>query len=80
MAGAEIKLGVRRDRRRAHPRLQLAGRGGGEGQGSEAGRPGARARRRPAPSNIQQDREILHVLPQEYIIDEQDGIKEPCWA
>jgi cell division protein FtsA len=23
------------------------------------------------------DREILHVLPQEYIIDEQDGIKEP---
>jgi cell division protein FtsA len=27
--------------------------------------------------NIPQDREILHVLPQEYIIDEQDGIKEP---
>src|SRR5262249_58540676 len=24
-----------------------------------------------------QDREILHVLPQEYIIDEQDGIREP---
>ncbi|MCO6429628.1 MAG: cell division protein FtsA [Deltaproteobacteria bacterium] len=23
------------------------------------------------------DREVLHVLPQEYIIDEQDGIKEP---
>src|SRR5919205_1104458 len=27
--------------------------------------------------NIPQDREILHVLPQEYIIDEQDGIREP---
>ena len=27
--------------------------------------------------NIPQDREILHVLPQEYIIDEQDGIHEP---
>src|SRR5919201_698146 len=27
--------------------------------------------------NIPQDREILNVLPQEYIIDEQDGIKEP---
>lgn len=26
---------------------------------------------------IPMDREILHVLPQEYIIDEQDGIKEP---
>jgi len=27
--------------------------------------------------NIPQDREIIHVLPQEFIIDEQDGIKEP---
>lgn len=27
--------------------------------------------------NIPQDREILHVLPQEFIIDEQDGIREP---
>jgi cell division protein FtsA len=27
--------------------------------------------------NIPQDREILHVLPQEFVIDEQDGIKEP---
>src|SRR5881296_3373559 len=27
--------------------------------------------------NIPQDREILHVLPQECIIDEQDGIREP---
>ena len=27
--------------------------------------------------NSPQDREILHVLPQEYIIDEQDGIREP---
>jgi cell division protein FtsA len=27
--------------------------------------------------NIPQDREILHVLPQEYVIDEQDGIREP---
>lgn len=26
---------------------------------------------------IPMDREVLHVLPQEYIIDEQDGIKEP---
>ena len=26
---------------------------------------------------IPMDREIIHVLPQEYIIDEQDGIKEP---
>jgi cell division protein FtsA len=26
---------------------------------------------------IPQDREILHVLPQEYIIDDQDGIREP---
>ncbi len=27
--------------------------------------------------NIPLDREILHVLPQEYIVDSQDGIKEP---
>src|SRR5437870_8027378 len=27
--------------------------------------------------NILQDRETLHVLPQDYSIDEQDGIKEP---
>jgi cell division protein FtsA len=27
--------------------------------------------------NIPTDREILHILPQEYIVDEQDGIKEP---
>ncbi len=27
--------------------------------------------------NIPQDRQILHVLPQEYTIDHQDGIKEP---
>src|SRR5438445_8299552 len=27
--------------------------------------------------NIPQDREILHVLAQEFIIDEQDGIREP---
>jgi len=27
--------------------------------------------------NIPLDREILHVLPQEYIVDNQDGIKEP---
>src|SRR3979411_1800605 len=27
--------------------------------------------------NIPQDREILHVLPQEFIIDEQGGIREP---
>ena len=26
---------------------------------------------------IPQDREILHILPQEYIVDEQDGIREP---
>jgi cell division protein FtsA len=26
---------------------------------------------------LPQDREIIHVLPQEYIVDEQDGIKEP---
>jgi cell division protein FtsA len=27
--------------------------------------------------NIPQDREIIHVLPQEYTIDHQDGVKEP---
>ena len=27
--------------------------------------------------NIPLDREILHILPQEYIVDEQDGIREP---
>jgi cell division protein FtsA len=27
--------------------------------------------------NLPQDREIIHVLPQAYIIDDQDGIKEP---
>jgi cell division protein FtsA len=27
--------------------------------------------------NIPQDREIIHVIPQEYTIDHQDGIKEP---
>src|SRR4051812_24166180 len=27
--------------------------------------------------NIPQDRQIIHVLPQEYTIDHQDGIKEP---
>ncbi len=27
--------------------------------------------------NIPQDREIIHVIPQEYMIDHQDGVKEP---
>ncbi len=27
--------------------------------------------------NIPPDREILHVIPQEYVVDEQDGIKDP---
>ncbi len=27
--------------------------------------------------NIPQDRQVLHVMPQEFIIDEQDGIREP---
>src|SRR3990172_1212168 len=27
--------------------------------------------------NIPMDREIIHVLPQEFIVDDQDGIKEP---
>jgi cell division protein FtsA len=27
--------------------------------------------------NIPMDREVLHILPQEFIIDEQDGIREP---
>ncbi len=27
--------------------------------------------------NIPPDREILHVIPQEYVVDDQDGIKEP---
>ena len=26
---------------------------------------------------IPMDREVIHVLPQEYIIDDQDGIREP---
>ncbi|RME38291.1 MAG: cell division protein FtsA, partial [Deltaproteobacteria bacterium] len=26
---------------------------------------------------IPMDREVIHILPQEYIIDDQDGIKEP---
>ena len=27
--------------------------------------------------NIPADQKILHILPQEYIIDNQDGIREP---
>jgi len=27
--------------------------------------------------NLSQDREIIHVLPQTYVVDEQDGIREP---
>ncbi|NIQ94700.1 MAG: cell division protein FtsA, partial [Desulfuromonadales bacterium] len=26
---------------------------------------------------IPMDREVIHILPQEFIIDDQDGIKEP---
>src|SRR5437764_15111581 len=26
---------------------------------------------------IPQDREVLHVIPQEFIVDDQDGIREP---
>ena len=26
---------------------------------------------------IPMDREVLHILPQEYIVDEQDGIRDP---
>lgn len=29
---------------------------------------------------IPADQKILHILPQEYIIDNQEGIKETCWA
>src|SRR5215470_782307 len=27
--------------------------------------------------NLPQDREVIHVLPQTYVVDDQDGVKEP---
>ena len=73
------RLGLRGHRGHPHPRLQLAGRDRGLQQ-----EPGDRARGRARASieaakavSIPMDREILHVLPQEFVVDDQDGIGDP---
>ena len=73
------RLGLRGPRRHPHPRLQLAGRDRGLRQ-----EPRDRARGRARASieaakavSIPVDREILHVLPQEFVVDDQDGIGDP---
>ena len=68
--------GVRRDLRRARPRPQLARHRRGQGQGSPRRRHRARDRAAKAVA-IPMDREVLHVLPQQYVVDDQDGIRDP---
>ena len=77
MAGVRDHDGVRRHLRRARQGAQLARHCGGQGQGGPR-RATSRACIDAAKAvAIPMDREVLHVLPQEYVVDDQDGIREP---
>jgi len=77
MAGVEIS-GASRHRRRPHPRREQRGVVGITGQAPrghdadvERVIEAARA------VNLPQDREIIHVLPQSFVVDDGDGRREP---
>ena len=77
--GGRDRLRLRRHRGHPHPRLQLARRGRGleqEPRRSTARTCAASIDAAKAVS-IPLDREILHVLPQEFVVDDQDGIGDP---
>ena len=76
MAGCEITTVYAGDLRRARPRAQLARHRRGQGQGGPRSRHRARDRAAKAVA-IPMDREVLHVLPQQYVVDDQDGIRDP---
>ena len=76
MAGVEITHGLRRHRGRAHQVAQLAGRVAVKDKEVRESDIAAVLEQAKA-IDIPLDREILHVLPQEYTIDDQDGIREP---
>jgi cell division protein FtsA len=75
MAATEIRS-VSPARREPHQGLQQPRRRGGEearGRDEDVERVMEAARAVALPT----DREVLHVLPQEYVVDDQDGIKDP---
>ena len=57
--------------------LQLARRRRGQGQGGPRSRTSTASSTQAKAVAIPLDREVIHVLPQEFIVDDQDGIKEP---
>ncbi len=76
MAGCEITLGLRGHRGQPRAQPELARHRRDPGQGGQRRRRRARDRRGAAVA-IPADQRILHVLPQEFIIDAQEGIREP---
>ena len=77
MAGVEITSVYAGIAGRAHQVAQLAGRRGRSRTRKSREPTSPRVLEQAKAINIPQDREIIHVLPQEYTIDHQDGIKEP---
>ena len=79
MAGRRDLPRLRRRRRGRHPQRQLARHGLGVAQGPRDHAPGhpARARGGAVGRRCPSDREILHAIPQEFIVDEQGGIDDP---
>lgn len=76
MAGVEIRTvyaGVAGSHIRCQPSDGVAAVGGGEVQKGDVERVLEGARAVP----IDADRQILHVLPREFIVDNQDGIRDP---
>lgn len=76
MAGVEIRTvyaGVAGSHIRCQPSDGVAAVGGGEVQKGDVDRVLEGARAIP----VDADRQILHVLPREFIVDNQDGIRDP---
>ena len=79
MAGVEIASRARRHRGRAHPRRQQPRRGRRVGQ-APRGEPGTTSTARstpPARSTCPRTARSSTSLPQTYVVDDQDGVKEP---
>ena len=76
MADCKIARRLYRHRRQPYQELQFPRHGRDQGQGSVGARCTARDRDR-ARSAMPTDQQILHILTQEFIIDGQDGVREP---
>ena len=77
MADCKIAARLRRHRRQPHPQLQLDRHGGGEGPGGDAARHRARDRDRARGATSRPTSRSCTSCTQEFIIDGQDGMREP---